>query len=162
MLWRLFLFAVGMWSLVHVRPLFLLLRDAPLPVCEIAVLSVSVAAEVMPARWPAVIYRAFLRHCCACCLLSPTAWRRFIWTELRPARVARRSATARADARRLTLPPSLFRRCLCRCPKSAVGVELTLSNVAFLVPAALESVECAAAVPPCSGDGSPFRWRLRP
>ena len=55
MLWRLFLFAVGMWSLVHARPLFLL----PLPVCEIAVLSVSVAAEVMPARWPAVIYRAF-------------------------------------------------------------------------------------------------------
>ena len=68
MLWRLFLFAVGMWSLVHARPLFLLLRDAPLPVCEIAVLSVSVAAEVMPARWPAVIYRAFLRHCCACLL----------------------------------------------------------------------------------------------
>jgi hypothetical protein len=67
-LWRLFLFAVGMWSLVHARPLFLLLRDAPLPVCEIAVLSVSVAAEVMPARWPAVIYRAFLRHCCACLL----------------------------------------------------------------------------------------------
>jgi len=33
---------------------------------------------------------------------------------------------------------------------------------AFLVPAALESLECAAAVPPCSGAGSPFRWRLRP
>jgi hypothetical protein len=40
----------------------------PFPVCEIAFLSVSVAAEVIPARWPAVIFRALLRHCCACLL----------------------------------------------------------------------------------------------
>jgi hypothetical protein len=40
----------------------------PLPVCKIAFLSVSVPAEVIPARWPAVIFRALLRHCCACLL----------------------------------------------------------------------------------------------
>ena len=134
---------------MHARLPFLLLRRwPPFPCAKIAFLSVSVAAEVIPARWPAVIFRALLRHCCACLLaVSDSVAAVYLdrastcpcCATLRDCASGRSSIDTASEPVPALLVPLL---------KSAVGVELTLSNVAFLVPAALESRACAAGVPP--------------